>query len=125
MLPPRHVKPSQNTVDPPPTLPPQTTQQTIINSWELVPSVVFPNLHNTICQLASRLATNPDVYLQRLPYHSVITGHGGPQKMAHIQMLLEWVDPHIRALEGRLIRTKEYVRLLVRMLWFLTSSRSP
>ncbi|KAK6837640.1 hypothetical protein RU639_001234 [Aspergillus parasiticus] len=84
-----HVKPSQNTVDPPPTLPPQTTQQTIINSWVLVPSVVFPNLHDTICQLASRLATNPDVYLQRLPYHSVITGHGGPQKMAHIQMLLE------------------------------------
>ncbi|KAB8204183.1 hypothetical protein BDV34DRAFT_226745 [Aspergillus parasiticus] len=27
--------------------------------------------------------------------------------MAHIQMLLEWVDPHIRTLEGRLIRTKD------------------
>lgn len=69
--------------------------------------VVFPNLHGTICQLASRLATDPDVYLQRLPYHSVITNCGGPKKMA--DLLLGWVDPHIKTLEGRLIRTEEYV----------------
>lgn len=69
--------------------------------------VVFPNLHATICQLASRLATDPDVYLQRLPYNSVITTCGGPKKLA--DMLLKWIDPHIKTLEGKLIQTEEYV----------------
>ncbi|KAJ5208039.1 hypothetical protein N7449_002418 [Penicillium cf. viridicatum] len=105
MPPSRRVEPSQSTVDPQPTLSLQTTQGTTMNSWELVPSVVFPNLHDTICQLTSSLATDPNVYLQRLPYHSVITGHGGPQKIA--QMLLEWIDPHIRTLEGRFLRTED------------------
>lgn len=51
--------------------------------------------------------TDPNAYLQRLPYRSVITSLGGSQKIA--QMLLEWVDPHIRTLEGKLLRTDEYV----------------
>ncbi|CEN59567.1 hypothetical protein ASPCAL02015 [Aspergillus calidoustus] len=77
----------------PPHSPP-TGQKTGINSWELVPNVVFPTLHSTISQLASRLVADSDVYLQRLPYRSVITRLGGPQKVA--QMLLEWVDPQIK-----------------------------
>ncbi|KGO39200.1 hypothetical protein PEX1_063420 [Penicillium expansum] len=101
----RRVEPSQNTIDSQPTLPSQTTKESAMNSWELVPNVIFPNLHNMICQLTSGLATDPDVYLQRLPYHSVITAHGGPQKIA--QMLLDWIDPHIRTLEGRFIRTED------------------
>ncbi|KAJ5424671.1 hypothetical protein N7445_010644 [Penicillium cf. griseofulvum] len=112
MTPSQRVEASQNTVDPQSTLPSQTTQVTSTNSWELVPNVVFPNPHETICQLASGLATDPDIYLQRLPYHSVITAHGGPQKIA--EMLLKWVDPHIRTLEGRLLRTENLLDIQAR-----------
>jgi hypothetical protein len=85
---------SQNTIGPQPPHSPPTGQKTGINSWELVPNVVFPTLYSTISQLASRLVADSDVYLQRLPYRSVITRLGGPQKVA--QMLLEWVDPQIK-----------------------------
>lgn len=82
----------------------------IQNSWELVPNVVFPHLYSKISDLASRLTTDPDVYLQRLPYNSTIRSYGGPLKMA--EMLLRWVDPQIKTLEGKLLRTETYVKSL-------------
>ncbi|KAJ5706640.1 hypothetical protein N7488_006441 [Penicillium malachiteum] len=71
---------------PPP--PPATALESpkVKNSWEIVPTVVFPDIQKTISHLASRLATDSNIYLQRLPYHSVITDYGGPRKMT--QMLL-------------------------------------
>ncbi|KAK1139819.1 hypothetical protein N8T08_011144 [Aspergillus melleus] len=47
----------------------------------------------------------------------MITGHGGPQRVA--EMLLEWIDPHIRALEGRVLRTEELLSVQARQnnLW--------
>ncbi|KAH8429535.1 uncharacterized protein LDX57_007199 [Aspergillus melleus] len=105
MPPSRRVEAPPTKFDPEATLPPSSTQEPPMNSWEVVPNVVFPNLHRAICQLASRLAIDPDVYLQQLPYHSMITGHGGPQRVA--EMLLEWIDPHIRALEGRVLRAED------------------
>jgi hypothetical protein len=46
----------------------------------LVPSVVFPNKGKPICQLALHLATDPDVYLQQVPYKSVIKNYGGHRR---------------------------------------------
>ncbi|GAB1208781.1 hypothetical protein APSETT445_007542 [Aspergillus pseudonomiae] len=41
-----------------------------------------------------------------------MVSHGGPQKIA--QMLLGWVDPHIRALEGRLLQAGELLSVQAR-----------
>ncbi|KAL3460047.1 hypothetical protein BJX64DRAFT_300957 [Aspergillus heterothallicus] len=108
----KRVLTPQNPIGPQPPNSPPSGQRTGISSWELVPSVVFPNLHSTISHLSSHLVTDSDVYLQRLPYRSVITSLGGPQKVA--QMLLEWVDPQIRTLEGRLLRTKDLLSIQAR-----------
>lgn len=84
---------------------PNTTDS--FESQHVHPSLRCPNFVDCISYLILALIRNNDPRLSHIPYKSVIDHCGGTQPV--MQVLIESIDPAIRALEGQEITVQKYV----------------